>query len=76
MEINELKSKLERRLFRLNKRKEELEANHKGRESTHFTYWGGFHMGYIKATIGEIEDMIDELDNLTNDAIDQQEIGS
>jgi hypothetical protein len=65
MEINELKSKLERRLLRLNKRKEELEASHRGREGSHFTYWGGWDMGYIKATTNEIENMIDELDSLT-----------
>lgn len=54
-------ARLERRLKRLNEKKEEMETRHKGNEQK-FTYWGGFDMGYLKGKIDEIENTIEELE--------------
>lgn len=52
--------RLERRLERFKKMRDELQLDHKGNESK-YTYWAGFDLGYLKGKIAEIEDIIDEL---------------
>ena len=57
--------KLTRRLKRLNRQKDELEAEHKGNEQK-YTYHGGFYLGYLRGKINEIEVFIDDI-NEAND---------
>ena len=54
--------RFKRRLKRLNKQKDELEAKHKDNEQN-YTYHGGFSLGYLKGKITEIEDIIDEIED-------------
>ena len=53
--------KIKRRLKRLEHQRDVLEANHKGREVTHFSYWGGFELGYLKGKITVLEDILEEM---------------
>ena len=56
--------KRERRLAIYNARLDILKAIHKGRELTEFTYWAGYHYGYIQGKISELESTIEMLNNL------------
>jgi len=53
--------KFKKRLQRLNKQKEALEANHIGNE-INLTYHAGFNLGHLKGKISQIEDILDELE--------------
>ena len=56
--------KRERRLAIYNARLDILKAIHKGRELTEFTYWAGYHYGYIQGKISELESTIEMLNDL------------
>lgn len=56
--------KRERRLAIYNARLDILKATHKGRELTEFTYWAGYHYGYIQGKISELESTIEMLNDL------------
>lgn len=59
------KKRLVIRIARLEKQVANMEEKHKGRETTHFTYWGGFDLGYLKGVIGEMGETLDLLDSMT-----------
>ena len=58
--------KLKRRLNRLEEQRDKLQKEHGGNEHIH-TYWGGYHLGYLKGKICEIEDILDELGDMNSD---------
>jgi len=52
--------KLQRRITRLKKQREELKTKHVGHERE-YTYYGGYALGHIEGRISVIEDLIDDI---------------
>lgn len=52
--------KTQRRLNRLRQQRDELAAQHKGREQE-YTYHGGFSLGHLEGRISVIEEMLEEM---------------
>ncbi|MDY3328162.1 hypothetical protein PG299_10090 [Riemerella anatipestifer] len=59
--------KTKKRIAILKQRIESLEEKHKGNELKDFTYWAGFDMGYLKASISSLENQLDILNELNEE---------
>ena len=52
--------KIQRRLDRLRQQRDELAAQHKGREQE-YTYHGGYSLGHLEGRISVLEEVLEEM---------------